>query len=211
MPPSYAGANRIRFRGLQGGPESPAIPQSQRHLRAAPRETIPVRIGQRGRPGKGLSSLPETRKQPRLGHCERILDSDPAISGETVRMRQRDLIAWPVSVAAAWLAAVMLLSRDPIGILRPCPLRLLTGLPCPTCGGTASMRAFLQGDFARAFATNPLVALLAAASLVTGLAAIVLIPWAGRLRCPGGLRGRGIALILLALLLANWVYLLLRA
>ena len=108
VPPSYAGANRIRFRGLQGGPESPAIPQSQRHLRAAPRETIPVRIGQRGRPGKGLSSLPETRKQPRLGHCERILDSDPAISGETVRMRQRDLIAWPVSVAAAWLAAVML-------------------------------------------------------------------------------------------------------
>ncbi|MCL2776388.1 MAG: DUF2752 domain-containing protein [Polyangiaceae bacterium] len=39
----------------------------------------------------------------------------------------------------------------------PCPLRLATGLPCPTCGLTRATRLVLRGDFAAATAMHPLV------------------------------------------------------
>jgi hypothetical protein len=39
------------------------------------------------------------------------------------------------------------------GIL--CPLRAVTGVPCPLCGMTTSVTATTQLDFAGAFAANP--------------------------------------------------------
>lgn len=38
-----------------------------------------------------------------------------------------------------------------------CPFAHLTGLPCPTCGGTRAVRALLAGNFRAAFRWNPLV------------------------------------------------------
>jgi len=52
-----------------------------------------------------------------------------------------------------------------------CPLRALTGIPCPTCYGTRAMLALVAGEWQAALRLNPLVALGG-----TGLAAFV--PWA---------------------------------
>jgi hypothetical protein len=37
-----------------------------------------------------------------------------------------------------------------------CPIRLLTGYPCPGCGGTRSIGAFSLGEFERAWLLNPI-------------------------------------------------------
>lgn len=37
-----------------------------------------------------------------------------------------------------------------------CPVRLLTGYPCPGCGGTRSMGAISSGQFDQAWSLNPL-------------------------------------------------------
>ena len=38
-----------------------------------------------------------------------------------------------------------------------CPVKLVTGVPCPTCGITRATRLALQGDFAAATRMHPLV------------------------------------------------------
>jgi hypothetical protein len=47
----------------------------------------------------------------------------------------------------------------------PCPLRTLTGIPCPLCGTTTSVEATLHGDLAAAFAANPAGPLLVVAAV----------------------------------------------
>jgi hypothetical protein len=48
----------------------------------------------------------------------------------------------------------------------PCPLRTLTGIPCPFCGTTTSVEATLHADPGAALAANPLGPALVAAALV---------------------------------------------
>jgi len=49
-----------------------------------------------------------------------------------------------------------------------CPLRTLTGVPCPFCGLTTSVEATMGGHLGRAFAANPfgIVAVAFAAALL---------------------------------------------
>ena len=52
----------------------------------------------------------------------------------------------------------------------PCPLRTLTGVPCPFCGMTRGVTAFVHGDVARAALLDPgsvLIVLAAAVLLAT--------------------------------------------
>jgi hypothetical protein len=50
----------------------------------------------------------------------------------------------------------------------PCPLRTLTGVPCPFCGMTRGTLALLHGDLLHSLALNPgvVVAIVAVAFLV---------------------------------------------
>jgi len=43
-----------------------------------------------------------------------------------------------------------------------CPLKLLTGIPCPGCGTTRAVFAFAEGNFLEALQINPLGLLISA-------------------------------------------------
>jgi hypothetical protein len=58
--------------------------------------------------------------------------------------------------AAVMLAGGLVLSHLPNGVGLPCPLRALTGVPCPFCGITTSVRSALGGHLGRALSVAPL-------------------------------------------------------
>jgi len=95
-----------------------------------------------------------------------------------------------------------------VGHPAPCLFRLLTGIPCPTCGSTRATVSLLHGDFPGALAYNPLVtcALVAAPAA----AAVHVVLWrAGRSGLTAVLRRPGWAVAALVVaLLANWAYVL---
>ncbi len=91
-----------------------------------------------------------------------------------------------------------------------CTFRHLTGLPCPTCGSTRAVLALLEGRPLEAVLWNPLAVLAGTLFLLGGLAAPV---WAVfRLPVPVVPKAgwRGFRVIVVAALLANWLYLVIR-
>jgi hypothetical protein len=56
---------------------------------------------------------------------------------------------------AAMLALGVALPHLPGNPGLPCPLRSVTGVPCPFCGLTTSVKAVLHGDGHGAWAANP--------------------------------------------------------
>jgi hypothetical protein len=59
----------------------------------------------------------------------------------------------------------------------PCPLRTLTGVPCPFCGMTTATVSIAHGQWGSAAAANPLAYVLAA--LCAGTAPVLLARAAG--------------------------------
>ena len=47
----------------------------------------------------------------------------------------------------------------------PCPMRTLTGVPCPLCGMTTSVEATVHGDFLAGLRANPAGPVLVLAAL----------------------------------------------
>lgn len=90
-----------------------------------------------------------------------------------------------------------------------CILRLLTGIPCPFCGGTRALQAAARFDWWQALALNPLAFLLGVGVTVwfvawatdrlfqTGILAR-LTSW-----CQAAFRPR----LLVVVLVLNWIYL----
>ena len=125
-------------------------------------------------------------------------------------MRRRHLLFWAVAVAAGTVGALLLLRANLACLLTPCPLRAWTGIPCPTCGGTLAVRELADGHLLAAFVANPLVTLVITVLLMSGVAALIALPWAERVRSPDKPSGRLLGLLVASLVAANWIYLLFR-
>lgn len=75
--------------------------------------------------------------------------------------------------------AALALSATPVNPVPPCPLRTLTGLPCPLCGSTRGVIAAIHGDLGSAVAFNP------ASIGVLVLAVLLIVGWrVERVRIP---------------------------
>ena len=113
------------------------------------------------------------------------------------------------TTGALAIAAVGLLRLDRLPF-PVCYFKAFSGLPCPTCGSTRAMARLFAGDVGGALAMNPLVTLGVLVILVWAVGDLLLL-----------VRGRalsvevspGTATVLrvaaLALLVANWTYLVL--
>ncbi len=67
---------------------------------------------------------------------------------------------WSIFLPVLWLAlggVTLLLSARTGRPVQLCPLKRLTGYPCPTCGFTRGTLSFLQGHPIRAWLYNPLL------------------------------------------------------
>ncbi|WIM98468.1 DUF2752 domain-containing protein [Actinoplanes oblitus] len=71
-------------------------------------------------------------------------------------------------VLAAGLAVVWPAVTTSSGVGLPCPLRTLTGVPCPACGLTTAAVALVRGQAAAAFHANPVIFGLAALAVAVG-------------------------------------------
>jgi hypothetical protein len=66
-------------------------------------------------------------------------------------------LTFPFGILALAAGALVRFRPDFILGVAHCPLRDLTGLPCPTCGGTHAAVALAQGRVGAALTANPLV------------------------------------------------------
>ena len=117
------------------------------------------------------------------------------------------------SVATALLLAgglVLFIAPELLALLPRCGVKAMTGVPCPTCGGTRAAMALALGQPVRALWLNPLAALgLLGAGVYAAYAWSVVFGWMKPVRTgwltppmPAALRwGAGL------LLVANWLYL----
>jgi hypothetical protein len=79
------------------------------------------------------------------------------------------------------------------GLWLPCPLRALTGIPCPLCGTTTAATALASGDLGAALAANPFVLVLAGFTLVMAALMVARVAgWApGAAQWPASRRRQG--------------------
>lgn len=85
-------------------------------------------------------------------------------------LRAAGLLLVPVAIA---------LSILPVDPIPPCPLRTLTGIPCPLCGSTRGVIAAVHGQVGHALALNP------ASIAVLVLAVLLVVGWrVERIRVP---------------------------
>ena len=69
-------------------------------------------------------------------------------------------------LGAAGVAVAYQAAMGGTGLWLPCPLRTLTGIPCPLCGMTTAATGLASGDLGAAVAANPFVLVLAGFTLV---------------------------------------------
>ena len=83
-------------------------------------------------------------------------------------------LRWVRYVGLAMLGAAALRPEIPMEVVPPCPLRSVTGIPCPLCGMTRGVTAAVHGDVANALLMSP-------ASIVAVATTILLVvQWRAR-------------------------------
>lgn len=125
-------------------------------------------------------------------------------------MRRAQLFTWTVAVAAYFGSVLLILRFDPFGMLHACPLRALTGIPCPACGGTRACDSLLRGHVMDAFLANPALTTISVTLAGSAIAACILLPWAKQIPVPRSFAWRRAGLILVWILVVGWIYLLLK-
>ena len=128
-------------------------------------------------------------------------------------MKVRPAVAPGRQLGLLWGAvAVALVALSPAAPhltqgLPACPLKSLSGLPCPACGSSRAALALAQREVKEALAVNPLATVawlgLVAGGLVAGVAALGGQP----LREPRWVLPTTARLGLVGILAANWLYL----
>jgi len=120
------------------------------------------------------------------------------------REERQIALLWAVSAVSALVLRPVWLAVAPF--LPPCPFRVLTGVPCLTCGTTRAAVAFLDGRPLDALAANPLAALAGGAFVLGGLAAPLWV--AARLPVPdlAAPLAPWTRIAIIVVLLANWVW-----
>ena len=73
-------------------------------------------------------------------------------------------------IGAAMLGVALVRPMMPVETVPPCPLRTLTGIPCPLCGMTRGVTAAVHAEFGRALLLNPASILAVAGSVLLLLA-----------------------------------------
>jgi len=110
-------------------------------------------------------------------------------------------------------AATFLLSWIPASLLPKCMLHVSFGIPCPTCGACRSMRLLTSGHPLESWLMQPLLVTLATGGLAyCAYSFAVLFRKLPRIRLTDVSRNekRGLLISAAALVLVNWLYLLLR-
>lgn len=82
---------------------------------------------------------------------------------------QRKIYGWFLALSAAgtaWIIFQLSQSQPSQTTVVLCPIKLVTGSPCPSCGTTRSVLSILQGDFQDALLLNPLGYLVALGLLI---------------------------------------------
>lgn len=121
------------------------------------------------------------------------------------KTEERQLVVlWGVLVAASILLRPFWLLLPPL--LPPCPLRTLTGLPCPTCGTAHAAVALLDGRILAALAANPMTTVAAVLFLVGGMLAPLWVLAGGRIPALSAQPPPWLRLLMLTALLAGWAY-----
>lgn len=132
-------------------------------------------------------------------------------AGRWVAVERREA-GWPVLplvaglfAAGALLVAWLHLDRLPVTF---CVFKMMTGLPCMTCGTTRALGRLAGADLAGALAVNPLATFVLLALVLYGAVDLALWSRGRRLRLSWPSRAKAALLVLGgAALLVNWAYL----
>jgi peptidoglycan/LPS O-acetylase OafA/YrhL len=118
------------------------------------------------------------------------------------------LLVFPFGLMALLGLALVWFQPDLVLRLAHCPLRDLTGVPCPTCGGTGAAVALTEGRWAEALAANPLVTLggvVFSIWLLAGLVATV-VPSLRRELVLTDREKKTARILAVVLLVTGWLY-----
>lgn len=121
--------------------------------------------------------------------------------------RSRRLRTPLLAGAATGLATLYVASVNPNspGHYPPCPLKLMTSLDCPACGGLRTVYSLSHGDFATAIDHN-LLAVVVLPALVVWWGLIVYRRWTGRERTVTAATARRNRLIIIAAIAVTVIF-----